>query len=124
MTPRGKSILLFKPFLMARGKLSRKVLKSSAAPEFCLVELKQLNSGERCFMSPLFSPDPAINESRERPSVLCVVIITASSSTLQPPCTPALGHWEKSVCFLLLQELLMGAMDPDLNVDAQKSVSH
>lgn len=75
-------------------------------------------------MSPLFSPDPAINGSRERPSVLCVVVITASSSTLQHPCTPALGHWEKHVRFLLLQELLMDAKDPDLNVDAKKSVSH
>lgn len=75
-------------------------------------------------MSPLFSPDPAVNRSRERPSVLCVVVITASSSTEQRPCTPALGHWEKHVCFLSLQELLMDAKDPDLNVDAQKSVGH
>lgn len=70
-------------------------------------------------MSPLFSPDPAINGSRERPSVLCVVVITASSNTLQPPCTPALGHWEK---LLTLQELLMDTKDPDLNANAQKSV--
>lgn len=63
-------------------------------------------------MSSLFSPDPAINRSKERPSVLCVAVIIASRSTLQ------------HVCFLLLQEVLMDAKDPDLNVDAQKSVSY
>lgn len=75
-------------------------------------------------MSPLFSLDPAMNGSSERPSVRCVVVITASSNTLQPLCSPALGHGEKNVGFLLLQELLTDAKNPALNVDAQKPVSH
>lgn len=75
-------------------------------------------------MSPLFSLDsvyPVINRSGDRLAVLRAAVITASSGTLQQQgymsaasCHPALQHWEKHLCFLLLQDLLMDAKDPAL----------
>lgn len=84
-------------------------------------------------MSPLLSLDPvypAINGSSDRPAVLCVAVITASSGTLQlqdsvsaEGCLPALQHQEKHLQFLLLHEQLLDAKDPALNIDVQKSAS-
>lgn len=73
---------------------------------------------------------PAINGSGNRPAGLPAAVISASSGTLQQQgylsaagCLAAPQHREKHLCFLLLQERLMDAKDPALNIDARKSVS-